>query len=87
MATQVSISQAAAMDMLAECFGADPAALAAEPHRDAIPGWDSMGALLLMAELDERFELELTAEASRAMRHIDDILAFLRNHGVLGDKR
>lgn len=85
MTTQVSISQAAAMEMLAECFGTDPAALAAASDRDAIPGWDSMGALMLMAEFDDRFELELTAETSRAMRNIGDILAILRKHGVLGD--
>ncbi len=85
MTTQVSISQAAAMVMLAECFSTDTAALAVATDRDAIPGWDSMGALMLMAELDERFELELSAEASRAMRSVGDILAFLRKHGVLGD--
>ena len=75
------------MVMLAECFGTVPGALAAATDRDAIPGWDSMGALMLMAELDDRFELELAAEASRAMRSIGDVLAFLRNHGVLGDTR
>jgi acyl carrier protein len=42
-----------------------------------------MGALMLMAELDERFGLELTAEVSRRMRRIGDVLDFLHRQGVL----
>jgi acyl carrier protein len=85
MAESVSIPLADALGMLAECFGTDPGGLAAETERAAIPGWDSMGALMLMAELDDRFGLELTAEASRSMRKVGDVLAFLRKHRVLGD--
>lgn len=69
--------------MLGECFGCDEGVLKVDTARDAVPGWDSMGALMLIAELDERFGLELTAERSRAMRNVADVLEFLRAHGVL----
>jgi acyl carrier protein len=44
-----------------------------------------MGALSLMAELDERFNIELTAEASRAMACVADVIDLLRLHGALVD--
>lgn len=81
--TQVSISEALAM--LAECFNLPVEDMHADLQRDAIDDWDSMGALMLMAELDERFGIELTAEASREMTRIGDVLAFLKVHGALSE--
>jgi acyl carrier protein len=72
-----------ALEMLAECFNDTAENLTPETSRESVPGWDSMGALLLIAELDERFGLELTAERSRTMKTISDALEFLREHGVL----
>jgi acyl carrier protein len=74
-----------ALAMLADCFGESAEALSPGRHRESIPGWDSMGALMFMAELDERFGLELDAETSRAMTSIEDALAFMRRHGALRD--
>lgn len=81
--TQVSVSDALAM--LAECFNLPVEEVHADLERDAIDDWDSMGALMLMAELDERFGIELTAEVSREMTRIGDVLAFLKMHGVLSE--
>lgn len=81
--TQVPVSEALAM--LAECFNLPVEAVHADLQRDAIDDWDSMGALMLMAELDERFGIELTAEVSREMTRIGDVLAFLKVHGVLSE--
>jgi acyl carrier protein len=81
--TQVSMSEALAM--LAECFNLPVEDMHADLQRDAIDDWDSMGALMLMAELDERFGIELTAEVSREMTRIGDVLAFLKVHGVLSE--
>ncbi len=78
------ISEAQAIGIFAECFNVDANTLTPVTRREAIPGWDSMGALMLMAEFDERFQLELGADASRAMQSIGDALQFLRQHGVLG---
>jgi acyl carrier protein len=86
MNVQKPISEAEALCMLAECFDAAAASLGPETTRESIAGWDSMGALMLMAELDERFGLELTADTSRAMNSIGDALSFMREHGVLCDR-
>ena len=69
--------------LLAEVFDEPVERLASSTSRDMIAGWDSMGALSLMAELDERFGIELTAESSRSMARIDDVLDLLRQHGAL----
>ena len=81
----VPVTQPEAIEMLAVAFGAEPAEVSPETRREQLPGWDSMGALLLMAELDERFGIQLAAEESRKMRRIGDILELLRAHGALRD--
>lgn len=73
------------LDMLSEIFEEPVANLSPEVLRDDVLGWDSMGALALMAELDERFGIVLTADESREMTRIDDVLHLLRRHGVLAD--
>lgn len=79
------ISVTDALALLAECFNLQPQDIHPDMAREAIDDWDSMGALMLMAELDERFGIELTAEVSREMTKVADALAFLRECGVLRD--
>lgn len=71
--------------MLGEAFMESASDLPLDRSRDSIPGWDSMGALALIAEIDERFGIELSAEESRQMKCIGDALAFLRKHDLLAD--
>lgn len=77
------LTAAEALEMLAECFNEPLEKVVPEALRESLPGWDSMGALMLIAELDERFGIELTAEVSRGMTKVSDALAFLRERGVL----
>jgi acyl carrier protein len=79
------ISLSEALKLLAETFDEPVDRIAPATLRDAIPGWDSMGALSLMAELDERFNIELTADASRSMARVADVIELLRHHGALAD--
>jgi len=79
------ITTSEALKMLSDAFEEPLAHLRAEVARDDVPGWDSMGALTLMAELDERFGIELTADESKKMSRIDDVLQLLRQHGALAD--
>ncbi|QDH70012.1 acyl carrier protein [Marilutibacter alkalisoli] len=78
----IRLSTDEALQMLADAF-AEPVPLAPDMPRDDVGGWDSMGSLMLMAELDERFGLQLTANESRSMRHVRDVLDYLRANGVL----
>jgi acyl carrier protein len=73
------------MEMLAEAFAEPVESLSPARQRSTIPGWDSMGALMVIAEMDERFGIELSADASRKMIRIGDVLDFLRQHNVLSD--
>ena len=80
-----TVTMSEALAMLADCFNLPVQDVHADLQRDYIDDCDSMGALMLMAELDERFGIELTADASREMTRIGDVLAFLRVHGALRD--
>jgi acyl carrier protein len=72
-------------EMLSAAFDEPVENISPSVLRESIVGWDSMGALALMAELDERFNLELTADESRKFVRVSDVIAFLRRHGVLSE--
>ena len=74
-----------AIKMIAEAFNEPVNRITRDAVRADIEGWDSMGALVLIAELDDRFDLELTAETSRGMQRVSDVVDFLRTHGALHD--
>ncbi|MFM2400139.1 MAG: hypothetical protein RL341_2296 [Pseudomonadota bacterium] len=79
------ISTHETIEMLAEAFAEPADSLTPERLRESIPGWDSMGALMVIAEMDERLGIELPADVSRKMVKIGDVLDFLRSHGALAD--
>ncbi len=83
MASSPALSLPDALAMLSQCFMEPADQLTPDRSRESIPGWDSMGALMFIAELDERFGLELTAEVSAGMTTVADALDFLRAHGAL----
>jgi acyl carrier protein len=59
--------------------------LTPETPRDAVPAWDSLGELTMMADMDEKFGIVLTDSQLRAMTRVDDILQVLRNNGQITD--
>lgn len=77
------ISVDTALRMLEEAFGADPGTLCEDIAREDLPGWDSMGALMLIAELDSRFGIILTPEQSKTLGSVRDVLDLLDAHGCL----
>jgi len=79
------ISSADAMQMIADAFNEPVTDIRPERLRETLLGWDSMGALMLIAEIDERFGIELSAEASRGMKSVEDILKFLGEQGFIQD--
>ena len=82
-AKPLSIDEALAM--IAVCFNEPPENVNADTVRSALAGWDSMGVLMLTAELDERFGVELEAAESARMLSIADLLKFLRARHLLRD--
>jgi acyl carrier protein len=78
-----TLTLAQALSMLEEAFMATPGSLREDTAREEVGGWDSMGALMLMSELDSRFGLLLEPESFRAMRRVSDVLALLKSRGFL----
>jgi acyl carrier protein len=70
---------------IAELFEESAERLSPGTPRDAVPAWDSLGELTLMADMDERFGIVLTDTQLKAMARVDDILQVLRDNGRLTD--
>jgi len=51
--------------------------------RDAIAGWDSLGVLTLMADLDEKFDVRVGEKEMSAMTCVQDVIDLLQRHGKL----
>jgi acyl carrier protein len=74
-----------ALDWITEVFEEAPGRISASTARSAIPGWDSLGTLSLIAGLDEKFDIHLSEQEIEGMSSVEDILAILRRHGALQD--
>jgi acyl carrier protein len=83
MTETTTITEATALQWLAELFEEPARNLTPDTLRAEIPAWDSLGVLTLMAALDERFGILLTDQEMRAMTNVGDILEVLRRHGKL----
>ena len=51
--------------------------------RTDLRGWDSLGQLVLMSALDQRFGIKLTQDELTSLAAVQDILEVLRRHGRL----
>lgn len=74
-----------AVNWIAEVFEEPVGRISAETLRKAIPGWDSLGTLSLIAGLDERFDVHLSENDIDSMQRVSDILDILRRNGKLED--
>jgi len=51
--------------------------------RDSIYGWDSLGTLTLMAEMDEKFDIQLSEQDVTGFASIGDVVELLARRGKL----
>ena len=77
------VSEDQALDWLAQVFQEPRDKITPETPRDAIASWDSLGVLMLMAELDEKFNIVLSDQEMQGMNKVGDVVAVLREHGQL----
>ena len=68
---------------LAELFNEDPGAIQSDTPRDAIPEWDSLGVLNLMAEMDEKFDIVMSDEDLEGINGVGDVIRLLREQGKI----
>jgi acyl carrier protein len=50
--------------------------------RASIANWDSMGTLLLIAELDEKLHVTLTEDELKSLASVSDLVATLRSKQI-----
>ena len=72
-----------ALKWFAELFGLPAAGLSPDTPRTKVSDWDSLGVLMLMAALDENFNIVVNDADMRAMQKVGDVLDLLRKHGKL----
>lgn len=77
-----SIKRQQLLQALATVFQESPEALDEARTRESIQAWDSMGTLMLIAELDERFHLTLEEAELKKLTSIGDIFSLLRRKEV-----
>lgn len=74
------------LQWLANLFEEPVENLSESTRRDEIYGWDSLGMLTLMAELDERFGIQITDKDIRSLDSIGALLALIDTRTALVSK-
>ena len=80
--TQKSISNDELLDMFAELFQEPRNSIMPDRKLESIEGWDSVGILTLMAEIDEKFGVALSTEDIQNFVSLSDIIAWLTANNV-----
>ncbi len=82
--TEQQMTEAQALEWIAGIFQESPEGITPATRREDINTWDSMGVLMLMAGMDEEFNVVMSDDEMKNMQTVDDILAVLRKHGKIG---
>lgn len=80
------ISMQEAMEMFAEIFDEDHENIQLGTEKEDLEGWDSLGMLSLMAELDSRFNIVLIADDLMKLSGIADLINLLKDHDVINEE-
>lgn len=80
---QVMINRPEALNWIAGVFGEPVGCIAADTPSSSIKGWDSLGTLMLIADLDEKFGIQLDESEMYTLKSVGDILAILERQGAL----
>jgi acyl carrier protein len=70
--------------LMADLFRCDIAQLTDTVGPGEIPGWDSLGHVALMAEIQKRFGRHVPVEDAIAVESVADLVAILQRLGVDG---
>jgi len=76
------MTQQEALAWIAGLFEEPVANVTPDRARDEIYGWDSLGVLSLMAELDEKFNIRIDEKQASGMTSVRDLLSLLEKHGA-----
>lgn len=75
------MTEGEALAWLARLFDEPVEKVKTDTARDSIVGWDSLGMLTLMADLDEKFDVQVGEQDVSGMTAVADVLNLLKKHG------
>jgi acyl carrier protein len=78
-----ALSPADALTWIAELFEEPRDGIHAGTSRADVAAWDSLGQLVLMSALDQRFGIRLSQDELAALQSVQDILNILADRGRL----
>lgn len=67
---------------VAEVFGVKPESITDDTSQDTLPGWDSLGMVRLLGELETRFGVEFDLMEIASFRTVGGLRGFLKERGV-----
>ena len=82
---QKVLSKTEALAWIAEALNEPIANVQATARRPDLPGWDSLGHLVLISGLDQQFGIKLNQKELSALASVQDVLDVLARHGRLHD--
>ena len=74
------MNQQDALHWIAKVFDDVPERVKVDTLRKDIAGWDSMGTLILLAELDEKFGIHVSEDQIDGLQSVQHVLDILRQH-------
>ena len=77
------ITEDDAIAMITKVLNEKKVVLARDTALEDVESWDSLGILLLMAELDERFSITVTEDQVTDVETIGDIVDFMAEKGAI----
>ena len=77
------ITVPALLNLVEDLLNIEQGSLTTETRLVNVSAWDSMGVLLLMAEMDERFDITLNETTLANLRGTADIVDVVRRAGLL----
>ena len=75
-----AMSRQQALSWIAEAINEPVASVRADARRTDLPGWDSLGHLVLISALDQDFGIKLTQPELSALSTVQHILDVLARH-------
>jgi acyl carrier protein len=78
-----AITAREALEWIAQLFEEPEGSIRPERSRAEIAAWDSLGQLVLLAGLDQRFGIRLNQDEMASLKSVGDILRILGTHDRL----
>ena len=70
-------------EVLSKVFEIDESRVTEETSPNNVESWDSFGGLMLVSELESKFNVKFTMDEVTSVKCVGDIKEILRKHGVV----